>query len=191
MLGLSVSALTLLVVLEIMALLSLPHCSYSFSKKVLQSAATFGLVTRAGVQGSEDEYQAALLRRQRARGNYPYGNPRRLEEVGLDFPDLKLMQHLYGMNDGYVPHLIKKFPNFRTHAVYNPASTVGEREAASKKWILWCQENIPDQVHIGSDHLWGFPVKKIVEWVQNMPELTAEFKKKVLGENARKWYKIK
>ena len=121
-------------------------------------------------------------------GNWPYANPRRLVEVGLDFPDLKLVQHLYGMCDGPIGPMVKRFPNFRTHAIYS--SHHYRDEAAAKEWIIWFQENIPDQVFVGSDHLWGFPVKGIVDWVKSVPGLTDEFKTKALGENARKFYKI-
>ena len=57
---------------------------------------------------------------------------------------------------------------------------------------LWqnTQENMPDQVHMGSDHLWGFPVGKEVQWIQTLPGLTEEFRKKIFETNPRKFYKF-
>ena len=43
----------------------------------------------------------------------------------------------------------------------------------------------------GTDMYWGFPQKKTIAWLENMPELTEEFKKKIFETTVKKVYKIK
>ena len=69
MLGLSVRADTLLVVLPIMMARSLPHCSNSFWKNEWQSLATLGLVTLPPILGAYRQF--GILRRLRTTPVHP------------------------------------------------------------------------------------------------------------------------
>jgi predicted TIM-barrel fold metal-dependent hydrolase len=118
-----------------------------------------------------------------------YQHPVYVDDVAIDFPGLKILQlHCATMNN---PRLalwnVMKFENVYTDITIFHPTTAHVKYFKDLDHVRFMETLMPDKVFFGTDFPLTLPVYKLsIDYIINLP-LTEEFKRKLMGENFRKF----
>jgi predicted TIM-barrel fold metal-dependent hydrolase len=109
-----------------------------------------------------------------------FWDPTALDDVALDFPDMKMVLAHMGMQDFMHAHsLLVRHPNVYADLSFWPLHPA---YSALIPWPLF-EQTVPGKILYGSDFPVGQSPAEAVEAVNNLP-VTEKFKRRLLGENA-------
>jgi predicted TIM-barrel fold metal-dependent hydrolase len=109
-----------------------------------------------------------------------FWNPMTIDDVALDFPEMKIVLAHMGMQDYMQAHsLLVRHPNVYTDLSFWPLHPAYSRLIP---WSLF-EETVPLKIFYGSDFPVGQSPTEAVEAVNRLP-VSEKFKQRLLGENA-------
>ena len=122
-----------------------------------------------------------------------YQDPVFIDDIAVDFPDLKIYQLHCGMfyNTSLALSNVFTHPNVFTDITVPVPAWMAFRNHWDLEHFRWMEYFIPDKVFFGSDvgpcHL---IYRSMIDHVQNLP-LTEDFKRKLFRDNAKNFFNIK
>jgi hypothetical protein len=109
-----------------------------------------------------------------------FWNPTAIDDVALDFPDMKIVLAHMGMQDFMHAHsLLVRHPNVYADLSFWPLHPA---YSGLIPWSLF-EQTVPAKILYGSDFPVGQSPAEAVEAVNNLP-VSENFKRRLLGENA-------
>lgn len=118
--------------------------------------------------------------------NMEMGNPRLLENLIHQFPDLKIwIMHSGDMEYRACADLMKKHPTLYTDisVISNPEIVPTERFSQTIRYFI--ELGLEDRILFGSDN---GPISKIISNIESLDFLSPEQKKKIYYENAERFF---
>ncbi len=121
-------------------------------------------------------------------------NPVLIDEVAMDFPELRI--HMLHCGSWMYPRealcVVSKNPNVYTDIdIANPDLWAfgGPIFPRGEDFFKWCQYYIPDRLMYATDYPFGYPHRNAIEKISSY-DLSADFRKKIFEENAKRFYRI-
>jgi predicted TIM-barrel fold metal-dependent hydrolase len=118
-----------------------------------------------------------------------YQHPMYIDDVAMDFPDLRILQlHCGIMNNPRIALWnVMKFENVYTDITVPHPTLMQMKYYMDLEHLRFMETLMPEKVFFGTDFPLTLPVyKTVVDYLNCLP-LTEEFKRKLMGDNFRKF----